>query len=102
MPLILGLIGLAVWLYCERYPVKPVIPPSIVTQRTSIVGYIQTLLQGILIMLVIYYLPTGYFQVRSLGLSAWAQWRRTHPLSHRARKATTRSWPACTSCLCAW
>ncbi|KAG8923556.1 hypothetical protein FRC02_011057 [Tulasnella sp. 418] len=58
VPLILGLVGLVVFFgYEARYAKEPVVPWTLVSNRTSLSGYLGTFLHGIISMIVVYYLP---------------------------------------------
>ncbi|KAJ6575510.1 MFS general substrate transporter [Mycena sp. CBHHK59/15] len=65
VPLITGLIGL-VWslFYESRWPVKPTIPISVLSNRTSLIGYIATIFHGIVSISVGFYLPTWFQAVK--------------------------------------
>jgi hypothetical protein len=57
-PLIIGLIGLVVSGVFQRLYVKePTVPFEILSNRTSVVGYITNFLHGLIVMAVVYYLP---------------------------------------------
>ncbi|GAA6020021.1 hypothetical protein JCM10207_006761 [Rhodosporidiobolus poonsookiae] len=58
VPLILGLVGMAVFIFLERSFVKvPTVPFEILNTRTSILGYLTTWLHGIIVMSALYCLP---------------------------------------------
>ncbi|GAA5979108.1 hypothetical protein JCM5350_007068 [Sporobolomyces pararoseus] len=61
VPLILGLIGLAFFIYLEKFAKHPAVPFPILTTRTAIAGYITTFLHSIVVLAVLYFLPV-YFQ----------------------------------------
>ncbi|GAA5833067.1 hypothetical protein JCM11251_006502 [Rhodosporidiobolus azoricus] len=62
VPLILGIAGMVAFLYIERTFVKyPTVPFDILTHRTSLLGYLMTFLHSVIVMAVVYFLPT-YFQ----------------------------------------
>ncbi|GAA5933720.1 uncharacterized protein JCM15063_001393 [Sporobolomyces koalae] len=61
VPLILGLVGIVVYIYLERFAKHPVVPFSILSTRTAIAGYVTTFLHGIIVLAVLYFLPV-YFQ----------------------------------------
>ncbi|KAG8899736.1 hypothetical protein FRB99_006465 [Tulasnella sp. 403] len=62
VPLILGLAGLAAFLFYEaKFATDPVVPWKLVNNRTSFFGFITTFLHGIVSTAIIYYLPV-YFQ----------------------------------------
>ncbi|THH00042.1 hypothetical protein EW026_g2413 [Hermanssonia centrifuga] len=67
-PLIIGLalIGLFIW-YEAKIPAEPSIPWEVLSNRTSVGGYIGTLIHGLVSIAVVYYLPI-YFQA-ALGKS---------------------------------
>ncbi|EMD35286.1 hypothetical protein CERSUDRAFT_116088 [Gelatoporia subvermispora B] len=66
VPLIFGIFGLAFFLFYEaKYAKEPIVPFSLVTNRTSFSGYIQTFICPFLTLGVIYYMPT-YFQACKL------------------------------------
>ncbi|KAJ7484972.1 MFS general substrate transporter [Mycena galericulata] len=61
-PLWLGLIGLALFLLYEAtVPVDPLIPFVLMCNRTSLSGYVQAFIVGLLTLCVVYFLPV-YFQ----------------------------------------
>ncbi|KAI5476403.1 MFS multidrug transporter [Pseudohyphozyma bogoriensis] len=61
-PLILGLAGMVVFMWIEKKWVKhPTVPFDILTNRTSVVGFITNFLHGIASIAAIYYYPV-YFQ----------------------------------------
>ncbi|GAA5958888.1 hypothetical protein JCM3765_000766 [Sporobolomyces pararoseus] len=60
-PLILGLLGLAVFVYLEKFAKHPTVPFPILTTRTAIAGYITTFLHSVVVLAVLYFLPV-YFQ----------------------------------------
>lgn len=62
VPLILGIAGMAAFLYIEKRFVKhPTVPFDILANRTSLVGFLATFIHGIVSLSAIYYLPV-YFQ----------------------------------------
>ncbi|KAG9094278.1 hypothetical protein FRC06_010981 [Ceratobasidium sp. 370] len=62
VPLIVGLAGLAVaFAYEFTLAVEPIIPRELLSNRTSLSGYLGTFFHGVVITSVIYYLPV-YFQ----------------------------------------
>ncbi|KAI5478027.1 MFS multidrug transporter [Pseudohyphozyma bogoriensis] len=62
VPLVLGLVGIAVYLFIEKTWVKnPTVPFEILTNRTTMVGYVTNWLHGVTSTAVIFYLPV-YFQ----------------------------------------
>ncbi|KAM5544688.1 hypothetical protein V8D89_001586 [Ganoderma adspersum] len=61
-PLIIGFVGLFAWVVYEIYvPVEPTIPFRLLTNRTSLSGYIGTGLHGFIVSAALFYLPV-YFQ----------------------------------------
>ncbi|KAJ7250590.1 MFS general substrate transporter [Mycena rebaudengoi] len=61
VPLILGGVGMLAFLaYEARIAKHPIVPFEILSNRTSISGYLQTLLSPIVLLAAIYYLPTYY------------------------------------------
>ncbi|KAF8894855.1 major facilitator superfamily domain-containing protein [Infundibulicybe gibba] len=67
VPLCLGAAGLIAFFVVEfTYAKSPTVPPFIVTNRTTLSGYIATFIHGIVSMAVIFYLPT-YFQASQLA-----------------------------------
>ncbi|KAG6916588.1 hypothetical protein DXG01_006238 [Tephrocybe rancida] len=62
VPLILGLVGLLLFLVYEaRVAKNPIVPFDILSNRTSFSGYVQNFLGALIFLAVLYYLPT-YFQ----------------------------------------
>ncbi|KAF9477032.1 iron permease [Pholiota conissans] len=65
VPLILGIVGLACTIYYEsRWPEHPVIPLMVLSNRTSIAGYISTFVQGMVTLGIAFYLPTWFQSVK--------------------------------------
>ncbi|KAG6906980.1 hypothetical protein DXG01_011120 [Tephrocybe rancida] len=61
VPLILGVAGLAFALIYEaRWAVQPTIPLIVLSNRTSISGYIATFISGMVTINIGYYLPTWF------------------------------------------
>jgi len=61
-PLIIGAVGLIVWYIIEKYYCEyPTVPFKLLMNRTTVIGYIGTFLQGIMAMAFFYYWPV-YFQ----------------------------------------
>ena len=64
LPLILGAVGIAAWLVYERVvPARPILPLTILNNRTAAICFIGTLLMGIVQFGQLYFLPL-YYQVR--------------------------------------
>ncbi|GAA5825806.1 hypothetical protein JCM5353_002439 [Sporobolomyces roseus] len=61
VPLILGLAGIVLFVYLERFAKHPTVPFDILTTRTAIAGYITTFLHSVVVLAVLYFLPI-YFQ----------------------------------------
>ncbi|KAJ3789292.1 major facilitator superfamily domain-containing protein [Lentinula aff. detonsa] len=62
VPLIVGLAGIVGFGFYEALVAKePIMPFSLLTNRTSLSGYIQTFINPVVMLSVIYYLP-AYFQ----------------------------------------
>ena len=65
VPLIIGAVGLAVFTFYEwRFASNPIIPPSIFQNRTASVSYIGTVLQGLILWCMLYYMPLYYEAVK--------------------------------------
>lgn len=65
LPLVLGICGfLAFILYETRFSKLPLIPLSIFNSRTAAVNYIGTLIHGIVLWSLLYYLPLYYEAVK--------------------------------------
>ncbi|QRV88142.1 major facilitator superfamily transporter [Ceratobasidium sp. AG-Ba] len=61
-PLIIGLVGLSVALGYEfTFAVEPIIPRELVSNMTSLSGYLATFFHGIVVTAILYFLPV-YFQ----------------------------------------
>ncbi|GAA5971251.1 hypothetical protein JCM11641_008282 [Rhodosporidiobolus odoratus] len=61
-PIICGALGLVAWFFVEKHWVRyPTVPFASLLNRTSVVGYLTTMLHGIVAMAVYYYWP-AYFQ----------------------------------------
>ena len=62
LPLILGVVGLAIFiLYSLSWPKEPLIRPSLFNSRTSITAYFGTMIHGMLVWSLLYYMPI-YFE----------------------------------------
>jgi len=63
VPLVIGLVGIAVFLIYEAFFVigEPMVPLSLLTNRTTLSGYAGFFVHGLVSILVIYYAPI-YFQ----------------------------------------
>ncbi|KAG9089342.1 hypothetical protein FS749_001406 [Ceratobasidium sp. UAMH 11750] len=62
VPLIIGLVGLGATLAYEfTLAVEPIIPRELLSNRTSVSGYLGTFFHGVVMTAVVYYLPV-YFQ----------------------------------------
>ncbi|KAH8102918.1 Mfs1.2 [Cristinia sonorae] len=60
-PLILGGVGLVLFfLYEAKYAKHPIIPTTLLRNRTSVSGYIQTFINPVVAIAVIYFLPAYY------------------------------------------
>jgi MFS family permease len=65
VPLILGICGLCVFVMYETYVAKtPLIPLHIFCNRTAAVNYIGTLVHGMVLWCLLYYLPLYYEAVK--------------------------------------
>ncbi|KDR72247.1 hypothetical protein GALMADRAFT_143106 [Galerina marginata CBS 339.88] len=66
VPLVLGLFGLLATLFYEsRWPEYPVIPWVILSNRTSLSGYLATFIQGVVTLGIVFYLPTWFQSVKA-------------------------------------
>ena len=69
VPLILGICGLGIFVLYETYLAKtPLIPLRIFSNRTAVVNYIGTLVHGIVLWCLLYYLPLYYEAVKGYNL----------------------------------
>lgn len=69
VPLILGICGLFIFVIYEIYVAKTaVIPLHIFNNRTAAVNYIGTLIHGMILWCVLYYLPLYYEAVKGYSL----------------------------------
>ncbi|KAI0739203.1 Mfs1.1 [Daedaleopsis nitida] len=67
VPLAIGLIGLPIALLYDKYfAASPVVPISIINNRTSLAGYAGSFLHGLVVNSVPFYLPT-YFQAAKIA-----------------------------------
>ncbi|KAJ7139639.1 major facilitator superfamily domain-containing protein [Mycena epipterygia] len=67
LPLCLGFSGMAGFIFYEKsYPAEPTVPHFLLTNRTTLSGYIQTLLLNCCVLAFVYYLPV-YFQACKLA-----------------------------------
>ncbi|BGP57469.1 hypothetical protein JCM8202_002026 [Rhodotorula sphaerocarpa] len=63
VPLILGIFGILAFVVLElRYVAYPTVPFAALKDRTTLVGYVQTFIHSLIMMCIVYYLPTAYFQ----------------------------------------
>lgn len=60
-PIILGVAGMALYVYLESFVVNPTIPWAILSNRTSAIGYVTNVAHSIVVLALIYFLPT-FFQ----------------------------------------
>ncbi|GAA6020017.1 hypothetical protein JCM10207_006760 [Rhodosporidiobolus poonsookiae] len=61
VPLVLGLVGMVAFVVLERYVKNPTVPFDILNTRNAFVGFGMAFLHSVLVMAVVYFLPT-YFQ----------------------------------------
>lgn len=61
VPLICGLAVMVLFAYVERKVLEPAVPPVLLSNWTSAIGYMATCLHSICVLTVVYYLPI-YFQ----------------------------------------
>ncbi|KAL8822773.1 MAG: hypothetical protein Q9191_006497 [Dirinaria sp. TL-2023a] len=65
VPLIVGLAGLAFFvIYEEWLATEPLIPPAIFKNRTAAVNYLGTIIHGMILWSLLYYLPLYYEAVK--------------------------------------
>ena len=65
VPLIIGLVGLAFFvIYEEWLATEPLIPPAIFKNRTAAVNYLGTIIHGMILWSLLYYLPLYYEAVK--------------------------------------
>ena len=60
VPLILGIVGMIVFVYLERFVKYPTVPFAILSNRTSAVGFITTFFHSVVTLSAIYYLPVWF------------------------------------------
>ncbi|EPQ58605.1 Mfs1.1 [Gloeophyllum trabeum ATCC 11539] len=66
VPLILGMLGLVAFItYEAKVPQHPIVPFALMGTRTGISGYAQTFLMPVMMMYLVYYLPTYYQACKS-------------------------------------
>ncbi|EKM52846.1 uncharacterized protein PHACADRAFT_149773 [Phanerochaete carnosa HHB-10118-sp] len=59
VPLVVGLVGMTIFVLYEAKATKnPIIPVSLLSNRTSLSGYIQTFICPVVILAAIYFVPT--------------------------------------------
>ncbi|KAF5341380.1 hypothetical protein D9758_012263 [Tetrapyrgos nigripes] len=64
-PLLIGVVGLCLAaLYEYRYASHPTIPPVIVSNKSSLVGYFASFIHGVIIMNIGFYFPTWFQSVK--------------------------------------
>lgn len=62
VPLIIGIVGLVVFGVYERYvPAEPLLPASLFSNRTIVLGYLFAIIHGIILWCLLYYQPL-YFE----------------------------------------
>ncbi|KZP17646.1 iron permease, partial [Athelia psychrophila] len=60
-PLVLGVAGFGAFVYYEaNYAKNPLVPISLMSNRTTVSGYIQTFIMSIIMLAITYYLPLFY------------------------------------------
>ncbi|KAF8157257.1 major facilitator superfamily domain-containing protein [Crassisporium funariophilum] len=65
-PLIIGVVGLAATLLYEaRWSAHPMIPFVVMSNRTSLSGYVSTFIQGMVTLAIGFYLPTWFQSVKA-------------------------------------
>ncbi|KAJ5157742.1 uncharacterized protein N7482_008842 [Penicillium canariense] len=65
VPLIIGAVGLLLFAFYEhRFATDPIIPPKVFQNRTSVVSFIGSALQGLILWCTLYYLPLYYEAVK--------------------------------------
>ncbi|KAB8246773.1 major facilitator superfamily domain-containing protein [Aspergillus flavus] len=65
VPLLIGVIGLVLFVLYEHYVTKvPVIPTSLFSNRTANITFLETVLQGLVLWCQLYYLPLYYEAVK--------------------------------------
>lgn len=64
-PLIIGLCGIAAFVYLDQWSSNPTVPMEVLKHPTSVVGFVETLLQSLIMMAIVYFRPSLYFQVCS-------------------------------------
>ncbi|KAI0337292.1 Mfs1.2 [Trametopsis cervina] len=61
LPLLCGVVGMAAFLLYEAFGAKePIVPYSLLTNRTSLSGYIQTFLSPLIVVTNIFFIPVYY------------------------------------------
>lgn len=79
VPLLVSSAGLAAfWLWIEFFAAEPLIRPQVVKNRTAAVTYLGIFVHGLMLWMIIYYLPLYYQGVRGYsmilsGISAFPQ-----------------------------
>lgn len=69
VPLMIGFCSLFTFVMYETYiPKMPLIPLSIFSSRTAAVNYIGTLIHGMVLWCLLYYLPLYYEAVKAYNL----------------------------------
>lgn len=87
VPLIIGICGLFVFVIYETYVAKtPLIPLRIFSNRTAAVNYIGTLIHGMVLWCLLYYLPLYYEAVKAyspiiVGVAVFPETFTIAPLS---------------------
>ncbi|KAG2006197.1 MFS multidrug transporter [Coprinopsis cinerea AmutBmut pab1-1] len=62
LPLIIGILGLIVWLFYEvKFASHPTVAPELLGNRTTISGYIQVFVNSLVVVAWVYFMPV-YFQ----------------------------------------
>ncbi|KAJ0414771.1 major facilitator superfamily domain-containing protein [Aspergillus carlsbadensis] len=65
VPLLIGVAGLIAFSFYEyRYPTDPIIPPKIFQNRTAVVSFAGSFLQGLVLWCILYYQPLYYEAVK--------------------------------------
>jgi len=61
IPLVLGIVGIALYLWLDNFVPRPTVPYAVLNKRTSLIGYFMNFLVSAAYVMFAYYLPT-YFQ----------------------------------------
>jgi len=68
VPIVFGLLGCIAFFFYEEYvPVEPIVPTTVFKNLTCAVSYINTIIHGIVVIALVFYLPLYYEGVKGFS-----------------------------------